>query len=238
MNTEEFMARLKFDHQGLIPVVIQDASSHRVLMVAFMNHQAVELSLQQGETHFWSRSRKQLWHKGESSGNRQKIVRIEFDCDADSLLVLVEPLGPACHTGSTSCFDIAALAVREETAPPMSIAEDSSDFRGTVERLVKVLRDRKVRMPEGSYTAYLFSKGLDKILKKVGEESAETIIAAKNDSKPELIVESADLLYHLLVLLVNQDVAIDEVLAELEHRAGKKREKESAMGESLSSGRI
>lgn len=235
MGTQEFISQLKFDSQGLIPAVIQDAKSHRVLMVAFMNRQAIELSLRQGETFFWSRSRQKIWHKGESSGNRQKIVRVELDCDFDTLLVSVDAFGPACHTGSASCFDTTALELTGEAGILSQSSMSSGGFQGTVERLVKVLEDRKARLPEGSYTTYLFSKGIDKILKKVGEETAETIIAAKNDSKAELIMESADLLYHLLVLLVNQGVSIEEVLAELERRAGKKREKESAIGESLPS---
>ncbi len=219
-DTEKILGKLKFDEQGLIPAIVQDAATLRVLTVAYMSRDALSLSLKNLETYFWSRRRQRIWHKGESSGNIQRIARIEVDCDGDALLVFVHPQGPACHTGASSCFftevvsDGESLDLSEKTPP-------KQDFAGTVENLVEVIKSRKVEMPEGSYTAYLFSKGLDKILKKIGEESAETIIAAKNHSKPELILESADLLYHLLVLFTSEGLELEEVLAELEKRARK-----------------
>jgi phosphoribosyl-ATP pyrophosphohydrolase/phosphoribosyl-AMP cyclohydrolase len=217
IDNEDAVARLKLDDYGLIPAVVQDARTHRVLMMAYMNQEAVDLSLRYRETYFWSRSRQQIWHKGETSGNRQKIVKVELDCDSDTLLFSVIPLGPVCHTGTESCFDA-------ESAAESSKSETSRarhDPHTTLSRLVEVIKGRKADMPEGSYTAYLFSRGTDKILKKVGEETAETIIAAKNKSKPELTMESADLLYHLLVLFVNEGLELDDILNELERRAAK-----------------
>jgi phosphoribosyl-AMP cyclohydrolase / phosphoribosyl-ATP pyrophosphohydrolase len=220
-NQKEFVARLRFDDKGLIPVIVQDAVTHRVLMMAYMNREALELSLTHCETYFWSRSRQALWHKGETSGNRQKILKVESDCDSDTLLVSVQPMGPACHTGAQSCFYTNIAGETQEALSSVTSSSSAQDFHTTIERLVQVIKSRKVEMPEGSYTAYLFSKGIDKILKKIGEESAETIIAAKNKAKPELAMESADLLYHLLVLFVNEGLELEEVLEELERRANK-----------------
>jgi phosphoribosyl-AMP cyclohydrolase / phosphoribosyl-ATP pyrophosphohydrolase len=216
----EVLGRLKFDAQGLIPAIVQDATTGRVLTLAYMNRDAVQLSLAEGQTWFWSRSRQKMWHKGETSGNTQQILRAEADCDGDALLVTVQPQGPACHTGKDSCFfnDVFGAEFQPCFGP---LTEGR--FLTTIERLVEVIKARKVELPEGSYTTYLFSKGLDKILKKIGEESAETIIAAKNQSKSELTLESADLLYHLLVLFVNQGLEVENVLAELEKRAQKKK---------------
>jgi len=217
IDNQETLPNLKLDEQGLIPAVIQDARTLRVLMMAYMNQEAFDLSLRHGETYFWSRSRKQIWHKGETSGNRQKIDKVELDCDGDTLLVSVTPSGPACHTGTESCFDANPVPESPTTdLPPVRLSPHA-----TLNRLVEVIKRRKADMPEGSYTAYLFSKGIDKILKKVGEEAAETIVAAKNKSKPELAMESADLLYHLLVLFVNEGLELDDVLIELERRATK-----------------
>ena len=212
--------RLKFDDQGLIPAIVQDAATGRVLTLAYMNRQAVQLSLQERQTWFWSRSRQKMWHKGETSGHTQRILRAEADCDGDALLVYVQPQGPACHTGKESCFFNGLLGAdfQPSFGPP-----NEHKFLTTIERLVEVIKTRKSEMPEGSYTTYLFSKGLDKILKKIGEESAETIIAAKNQSRSELTLESADLLYHLLVLFVNEGLELKDVLAELEKRAQKKK---------------
>ena len=207
------LSKLKFEQQGLIPAIVQDAISRQVLMVAYMSRETLEESLRKQETYFWSRSRGETWHKGATSGNTQKIVRIEVDCDADALLVWVEPRGPACHTGAESCFFTPLFSDASFVAAPQ--------FSQTVEKLVRVIKERKVQMPEGSYTSYLFRKGVDKILKKIGEESAETIIAAKNRSRPELILESADLLYHLLVLFVNEGLETQEILNELDKRARK-----------------
>ena len=220
----EVLSRLKFDDQGLIPAIVQDAATGRVLTLAYMNREAVQLSLKERQTWFWSRSRQTMWHKGETSGSTQRILRAEADCDGDALLVTVQPQGPACHTGKESCFfnDVFGAEFRPSLGP---LSEGR--FLTTIERLVEVIKARKVEMPEGSYTTYLFSKGLDKILKKIGEESAETIIAAKNHSKLELTLESADLLYHLLVLFVNEGLEVESVLVELEKRAQKKKKIDS-----------
>jgi phosphoribosyl-ATP pyrophosphohydrolase/phosphoribosyl-AMP cyclohydrolase len=215
------VARLTFDKEGLIPVIVQDAATHRVLMMAYMNQEALELSLTHRETYFWSRSRQRLWHKGETSGNRQKIVKIEVDCDSDTLLVSVHPMGPACHTGAQSCFYTETAGETQKALPSGTSSLAGKDLHRTIDRLIQVIKSRKTEMPEGSYTTYLFSKGIDKILKKIGEESAETIIAAKNKAKSELAMESADLLYHLLVLFVNEGLELEEVLEELERRANK-----------------
>jgi phosphoribosyl-ATP pyrophosphohydrolase/phosphoribosyl-AMP cyclohydrolase len=212
----EFFSKLKFDVNGLIPAIIQDASTLEVLTVAFMNRDTIELSLAKRETYFWSRSRQEIWHKGATSGNTQKIVTIKADCDGDALLVLVNPQGPACHTGAQSCF---YQSIFSETSSGNS---QLPQFSKTVDQLVKTIKNRKQHKPEGSYTSYLFTQGRDKILKKIGEESAETIIAAKNLSKRELTSESADLFYHLLVLLINEGVEIGEVIAELDRRAKKR----------------
>jgi phosphoribosyl-ATP pyrophosphohydrolase/phosphoribosyl-AMP cyclohydrolase len=213
IGNQEALAKLKFDGEGLLPVIVQDAASGRVLMVAYMNRETLEQSLKERETYFWSRSRREVWHKGATSGNTQQIVRIEADCDGDALLISVKPRGPACHTGAESCFFTGLFS--DGTPSPVQFSE-------TIEKLMQVISQRKATMPEGSYTAYLFSKGVDKILKKIGEESAETIIAAKNRSRSELIVESADLLYHLLVLFVNEGLDMQEVLDELDKRSRKK----------------
>lgn len=212
----ELFSKLKFDINGLIPAIVQDASTLEVLTVAFMNQETIELSLTERETYFWSRSRQEIWHKGATSGNTQKIVAIKADCDGDALLVLVNPKGPACHTGAQSCF---YQSIFSETP---SASSQTPQFSETVNQLVKTIKNRKQHKLEGSYTSYLFTQGRDKILKKIGEESAETIIAAKNKSKRELISESADLFYHLLVLLINEGVEIGEVIAELDRRAKKR----------------
>src|SRR5262245_8688383 len=188
-----------------------------------MNRESLELSLKERETYFWSRSRGRLWHKGETSENTQKIERLEADCDSDALLVSVNPDGPACHTGQVSCFHEELFKSVSVSAPSDSDPSGQRPFLRTVDQLLQVIKSRKAQMPEGSYTTYLFAKGLDKILKKIGEESAETIIAAKNRSKSELTMESADLLYHLLVLFVNEELELENVLEELEKRAQKKK---------------
>lgn len=206
MNIED----LKFDEKGLITAVVQDAVTREVLTVAFMNRESLGKSLETRETWFYSRSRQELWHKGETSGNTQRIVDIKYDCDGDALVVLVEPAGPACHTGSVSCFNESLL--QGET-----LANSLSDYR-ILQALEQVIADRERERPEGAYTTYLFEKGVDKILKKVGEEASEVIIAAKNRDQEELKWESADLLYHLLVLLREQELPFKEVLAVLDKR--------------------
>jgi len=189
----------KFSADGLIPAIVQDARTREVLTVAYMNKEALQLTLEQRETYFWSRSRQQLWHKGETSGNSQKVIKVSLDCDQDAVLVEVEPSGPACHTGAYSCFG----------AEP--------EIEGVLQELYALIEERKEQRPEGSYTAYLFNSGLDKILKKVGEEATETIVAAKN-TDGGLISETADLIYHLLVLLVERGVTLDEISRELKSR--------------------
>lgn len=211
---EEIVSRMKFDADGLIPAIVQDATTRQILTVAYMNRETATLSLTRGETWFWSRSRQEIWHKGETSGNTQKITEMHLDCDGDALLVLVHPRGPACHTGAETCFHQRLFSAVPGEDTPLG------RFPETVDRLIKTIKDRRKHRPEGSYTSYLFTQGRDKILKKIGEESAETIIAAKNRSREELTAESADLIYHLLVLLANEEVEFEEVLGELDRRSG------------------
>jgi phosphoribosyl-ATP pyrophosphohydrolase/phosphoribosyl-AMP cyclohydrolase len=199
---------LKFDERGLIPAVVQDAGTHRVLMLAFMNVESLKRTLESKETWFWSRSRSRLWHKGETSGHTQRVVDIQVDCDGDALTVLVHPNGPACHTGTSSCFD-REMPTTEESA---------TDLGDVLARLHSLIESRQRERPEGSYTSYLFDQGLDKILKKIGEEAAETIIAAKNDDREALVREAADLLYHLVVLMVERELSLDDVAIELGQR--------------------
>ena len=194
---------LKFDERGLIPAIVQDARTREVLTLAYMNEESLARTIETGQTWFWSRSRNELWHKGETSGNTQNVVNVIKDCDNDALVVLVHPAGPACHTGARSCFD----------SPP-----GDDDLGLLLTKLYELIDSRERERPEGSYTTYLFNSGLDKILKKVGEESAETIIAAKNDDVSSLTAETADLIYHLLVLLVARGVSLDDVRRELERR--------------------
>ncbi len=196
---------LKFDERGLIPAIVQDAKTGRVLTLAYMNKESLRLSMQQGLTCFWSRSRDKLWIKGETSGNYQHIVSITADCDGDSLLVKVEADGPACHLGTTSCF--------ENT---LHESEELHEFN--LEMLMELIRGRKTEKKEGSYTSYLFEKGLDKILKKVGEESTEVIIAAKDKDKAETVYEIADLTYHIMVLMIEAGISLEDIRAELASR--------------------
>ncbi|WP_312468795.1 bifunctional phosphoribosyl-AMP cyclohydrolase/phosphoribosyl-ATP diphosphatase HisIE [Neobacillus sp.] len=198
---------VKFDEKGLVPAIIQDTETMEVLTLAYMNEKSLEKTLETGETWFFSRSRQELWHKGATSGNTQSVVSIQYDCDQDTVLVLVNPRGPACHTGAVSCFSKGGL----ERPPSMK------DYQ-ILSTLEKVILERKQERPEGAYTTYLFEKGVDKILKKVGEEAAEVIIAAKNRDHEELKWEAADLLYHLQVLLVEQGLPFKEVLRTLEER--------------------
>jgi phosphoribosyl-ATP pyrophosphohydrolase/phosphoribosyl-AMP cyclohydrolase len=195
----EILEKARFGADGLIPAVVQDARTREVLTVAYMNKESLQLTLERNETYFWSRSRQQLWHKGETSGNSQKVVKVSLDCDDDAVLVEVDPAGPACHTGAYSCFG----------AEP--------EIEGVLSELYSVIERRKEQRPEGSYTTYLFNSGLDKILKKVGEEATETVIAAKNDDG-RLPAEMADLLYHLIVLLVERGVSLPEITRELKER--------------------
>lgn len=203
-------SQLQFDERGLIPAIVQDARSGEVLTLAYMSSDSLQKTLETGETWFWSRSRSELWHKGATSGNIQRVVAIRQDCDGDALVVLVEPAGPACHTGKRSCFH------RDLQG---EVVEEKFESLGTVlDELYDLVESRRRDRPDGSYTTYLFEQGLDKILKKVGEETAETIIAAKNDEKGPLVSESADLIYHLIVLLVERGVSLESIRDELMQR--------------------
>ena len=197
--------QLKFDERGLIPAIVVDAASRRVLTLAYMNRESLQISMEKELTCFFSRSRQELWLKGETSGNYQHIVSITADCDKDALEVVVEPDGPACHLGTFSCFE-----------NPVWQSETRNDF--TLEGLYQLLEGRKRDMPEGSYTSYLFEKGLDKILKKVGEECTEVIIAAKAEDRRETVYEIADLAYHVLVLMVQAGIPLEEMRRELASR--------------------
>lgn len=209
---------IKFDERGLVPVMVQDAKTRAVLTLAYMNAESLKRTIETGETWFWSRSRASLWHKGETSGHTQRVKEILVDCDSDALTVLVEPNGPACHTGEQSCFH---NALREADETGETVAEWSSDLGAVLDDLYALVESRKRDRPNGSYTTYLFEQGLDRILKKVGEEASETIIAAKNEDRAALANETSDLFYHLLVLLVERGVSLNDVRDELVSR-GKK----------------
>ncbi|MBQ7837134.1 MAG: bifunctional phosphoribosyl-AMP cyclohydrolase/phosphoribosyl-ATP diphosphatase HisIE [Clostridia bacterium] len=198
------MIELKYNSDGLIPAIVQDHYSKKVLMLAYMNAESLDITIKEGKTCFWSRSRQELWRKGETSGNTQQVVSIRTDCDRDTLLIDVIKNGPACHTGSETCFfeDI--------------VAPEAEEF--SYEGLYKMLVGRKVEKKEGSYTTYLFEKGIDKILKKVGEECTEVIIGAKGGDKAETVYEIADLLYHITVMMIEMGISLDEVTAELAKR--------------------
>ena len=196
---------LKFDEKGLIPAIVVDSVTKKVLTLAYMNRESLEISMKEGKTCFWSRSRQELWLKGETSGNYQHIVSITADCDNDALVVMVEKEGPACHTGTDSCF-----------TKELWQSEDLHEF--SLQGLMDLLIGRKIEKKEGSYTTYLFEKGIDKILKKVGEENTEVIIAAKADDKKETIYEIADLCYHVMVLMVEMGISVEDIHKELASR--------------------
>ena len=196
---------LKFDQNGLIPAVVQDYRTKEVLTVAYMNRESLEITLREKRTCFYSRSRKELWRKGLTSGNYQTVVNVTADCDLDALVVEVDKAGPACHTGNESCF--------------FNEVYQNPDYKAfSYERLYELIQGRKTDKKEGSYTTYLFEKGLDKILKKVGEESTEVIIGAKNNSKKETIYEISDLTYHVMVLMVEMGISLGDVFDELASR--------------------
>ncbi|HEX9423974.1 MAG TPA: bifunctional phosphoribosyl-AMP cyclohydrolase/phosphoribosyl-ATP diphosphatase HisIE [Pyrinomonadaceae bacterium] len=207
--------QIRFDESGLIPAIVQDARTGEVLTLAYMNGESLRKTLETCETWFWSRSRSELWHKGATSGNTQRVAAVHQDCDSDALVVQVEPAGPACHTGKRSCF------YRDLEGEEVDEAVKVNNLGAVLNELYDLIESRRRDRPEGSYTTYLFEQGLDKILKKLGEEACETIIAAKNDEKEPLISESADLLYHLIVLLVGRGVSLDEVKVELISRRTK-----------------
>lgn len=194
---------VKFDERGLVPAIVQDAATREVLTLAYMNRESLAKTIETQQTWFWSRSRQELWHKGETSGNTQRVVSLTYDCDADAILVLVDPAGPACHTGAISCFETGLK---------------TTSIGSVLDQLYLLIESRERERPPNSYTTYLFDEGLDKILKKLGEESAETIIAAKNEDQGRVVSEVADLMYHLLVLLVARGVSLEEISHELGQR--------------------
>ena len=196
---------LKFDEKGLIPAIVVDAITKRVLTLAYMNRESLQISMEKELTCFWSRSRQELWLKGETSGNYQHIVSITADCDRDALVVMVEPDGPACHLGTDSCFEY-----------PVFQSEERHEF--SYQGLMDLIEGRKTDPKEGSYTTYLFDKGLDMILKKVGEESTEVIIAAKDQDKEETIYEVADLAYHVMVMMIEAGISLEDIHKELASR--------------------
>lgn len=196
---------LKFDDKGLIPAIVVDAETKKVLTLAYMNRESLEISIAEKRTCFWSRSRQELWRKGETSGNVQHIVSITADCDRDALTVLVQKEGPACHLGTDSCFET-------------TVWENDEQHPFSLEGLMEMLVGRKTEKKEGSYTTYLFEKGIDKILKKVGEECTEVIIAGKADDKRETVYEIADLTYHIMVLMIEMGISLDDIRAELASR--------------------
>ncbi len=199
------ISELRFDEKGLIPAIVVDSATRRVLMLAYMNEESLRISIEKKLTCFWSRSRGELWLKGETSGNYQHIVSITADCDRDALVIVVEPEGPACHLGTQSCFEY-----------PVWDSDERNDF--TLSGLMELIKGRKSEPKEGSYTSYLFEKGLDKILKKVGEETTEVIIAAKAEDKKETVYEIADLVYHVLVLMTEAGISTEDVIRELSSR--------------------
>lgn len=224
---QEALKGIRWNEAGLLPAVVQDASTLEVLMVAYMNPESLQLSLESGQTWFWSRSRSELWHKGGTSGNTQAIASIHYDCDCDTLLLKVVPEGPACHTGETSCFyreiplshsALTAQGAEPTRATDLSAYPANGDRFAVLGELEQIIAQREAERPEGAYTTYLFDKGVDKILKKVGEEASETIIAAKNKDNAELRLEVSDLIYHLLVLLQERKLPLDEILEELSAR--------------------
>ena len=205
MNCNVKIEELKFDEKGLIPAIVVDAITKRVLTLAYMNKESLQITMEKELTCFWSRSRQELWLKGETSGNVQHVVSITADCDRDALVVVVEPEGPACHLGTASCFEY-----------PVYQSEERHEF--ALQGLYDLLVDRNATRPEGSYTTYLFEKGIDKILKKVGEECTEVIIAGKADDKAETVYEIADLTYHVMVLMLEMGISLEDIHKELASR--------------------
>lgn len=203
---------LKYDENGLVPAIVQDGTSGKVLMLAYMNEDALKKTIETKETWFYSRSRKALWNKGETSGNKQSVQQIAYDCDSDALLITVHPKGPACHTGEVSCFY-------------NPIYKKQDNVREVIHDIVQIIENRKENPMDGSYTTYLFQEGIDKVLKKVGEETSEVIIGAKNSDKDEIKWEIADLIYHTLVLMNMTNVSIDDIKSELYKRHVQKRKK-------------
>ncbi|RCX18495.1 phosphoribosyl-ATP pyrophosphatase /phosphoribosyl-AMP cyclohydrolase [Fontibacillus phaseoli] len=210
---EALVQEIKWDAHGLVPAIVQDESSKEVLMLAYMNRESLGKSVETGQTWFWSRSRSELWNKGATSGNTQQIRALRYDCDGDTLLVEVDRQGPACHTGEDTCF----FRTAAQNSSPEQRTNSGNRF-AVLDELERLIGDRYAERPEGAYTTYLFDKGIDKILKKVGEETTESIIAAKNGDNDELRYEVSDLIYHLLVLLRERNLPLDDIMRELERR--------------------
>jgi phosphoribosyl-AMP cyclohydrolase / phosphoribosyl-ATP pyrophosphohydrolase len=212
MNAEQHKAELfqniKFDQHGLIPAIVQDAQTREVLTLAYMNAESLDRTIETRQTWFWSRSRNELWHKGETSGNTQQVVDLMLDCDGDAIIVFVNPAGPACHRGTKSCFN-------PELQSPALVGVALGPL---LDQLYRLIENRQRERPVNSYTTYLFDEGIDKILKKLGEESTETIVAAKNEAQAPLVAEVSDLLYHLIVLLVARGVGLEAIAEELARR--------------------
>ncbi|MDQ0062107.1 bifunctional phosphoribosyl-AMP cyclohydrolase/phosphoribosyl-ATP diphosphatase HisIE [Paenibacillus harenae] len=219
-NYNELLTQIKWDAAGLIPAVVQDAQSKEVLMLAYMNEESLKLSIESGVTWYWSRSRSELWNKGATSGHTQRIVSMSYDCDGDTLLLRVEQQGPACHTGRYSCF-YNAIEVQGASTEAAESAEPAAERFAMLGHLESVIAQRDAERPDGAYTTYLFEKGVDKILKKIGEEASEVIIAAKNQDNDELRSEASDLIFHLMVLLRERKLPLDDVMRELSGRVGK-----------------
>ena len=207
---------LKFDEKGLIPAIVIDEPTGKLLTLAYMNEESLRITLEEKRTCFFSRSRQELWRKGETSGNVQYVKSIVADCDKDALAVYVDKTGPACHLGNDSCFEFPLFISESSKLGEEGYARDIGPFG--LKNLYGLLESRKMEMPEGSYTTYLFEKGMDKILKKVGEESTEVIIAGKGGDKKEAVYEIADLAYHIMVMMVEMGITVDDVLAALESR--------------------
>ena len=216
----DFLDKLKWDNDGLLPAIVQDDLTEEVLMLAYMNKESLERSLELDEAVYFSRSRQALWHKGETSGHFQRIKKIFYDCDRDTILLRVEQIGVACHEGDKSCFHYDLTSLLDSGSDLRVEAKDNSGilFGKRIAGLESVIADRFEKRPEGAYTTYLFEKGIDKILKKVGEETAEVIIGAKNEGKSEVVYEASDLFYHLLVLFKEKGVSINDIEAELANR--------------------
>ncbi|CAM4472504.1 bifunctional phosphoribosyl-AMP cyclohydrolase/phosphoribosyl-ATP diphosphatase HisIE [Paenibacillus tarimensis] len=220
----ELESQIRWNTDGLVPAIVQDAVSKEVLMLAYMNRESLARSIESGETWFWSRSRDELWHKGGTSGHTQRIVSMHYDCDGDTLLIRAKQKGAACHTGQYTCFFNSIPVEGDNGEPDQSVtAEEAagSDRFRMLNELEAIIARRYAERPEGTYTTYLFEKGVDKILKKVGEESAEVIIAAKNQDNDELRSEAADLIFHLMVLLRERGLPLDDIMRELGARHNK-----------------